>query len=434
VPRRRSSTLRQRLDGARQTAILLGAAAGAAVARRWRWEAGGAAGLAAVLGSLFLALALTSPPAATVNGRRVVLGPRTTVVAAMRSARVRFPGGVLYSVVQHRVLLRDDIAIPAVITVNGRRASAGRVLHDGDVVRVTPGSAPEPTVVREEPAAAPLLRKGAEDESLLAAPLPSSDGGVPEVETQLWHPSSPAVREVVLGARSGEVVSESPPQPAVPASPERGKVVALSFDDGPDPTWTPRILWILKAEGIHATFCLIGREVLQYPQLVRQEALSGETLCDHTVDHDEHLATKPAGDIEYEIDHAADEIRAAGGEEPAFYRPPGGTLSSTIVSTAEARGLKVLMWSVDPSDYLAPPAPVIEQRILSKIGPGAIVELHDGGGDRSHTVAMLKGLVDTLRGLGYSFTTPAEEQPLSVPTSASQAPPAQPPVPSNGHE
>jgi peptidoglycan/xylan/chitin deacetylase (PgdA/CDA1 family) len=100
---------------------------------------------------------------------------------------------------------------------------------------------------------------------------------------------------------------------------------------------------------------------------------------------------------------AADVIRGITGQNPAFYRPPGGNLNNDIIDTAHQRSLRVLKWSVDPRDFTKPPAPVILARITAKVGPGAVILLHDGGGDRSQTVGMLKQLIEDLKHRGFTF-------------------------------
>ena len=106
-------------------------------------------------------------------------------------------------------------------------------------------------------------------------------------------------------------------------------------------------------------------------------------------------------------------VDAATGVRPLLYRPPAGILSPDVIATAHARGLRVLTWSVDPSDYLMPPPNVLLARILSQVRPGAVILLHDGGGFRANTVAILTALIDTLEAQGYRFTTPAQEAPAA---------------------
>jgi peptidoglycan/xylan/chitin deacetylase (PgdA/CDA1 family) len=341
---------------------------------------------AALVVILVVAMVMTSPsspgtPMVRVNGRRVRLaGEHPTVSQALRAAQVQVSPGAVRSVVTHRGIG----VVPPGVVVDRHFATLSTGLDDGDLVEVWPGTDElEPVVQRAAVGAI---------------------AGLPDVERELWHPGRATDRPVSVGELSGEVVPDS--VPSVAARPETGKLVALSFDDGPDPTWTPQVLQILHDEGVPAMFCLVGTSLRRHPDLAAAERAQGMTLCDHTVDHDVRLDRAPHDRVVAEIGQDAEMVRAATGVETRFYRPPGGTLSSDIISVAHQRGMRVVYWTVDPSDYQRPPAPVLLGRILSKVTPGAIVLLHDGGGDRSQTVAMLKPLIDALKAQGYGFTTP----------------------------
>jgi peptidoglycan/xylan/chitin deacetylase (PgdA/CDA1 family) len=236
--------------------------------------------------------------------------------------------------------------------------------------------------------------------------------GLPDVERTVWHAGLAADFVARLqGQRAGDLVARF--AGPIPARPDTTKVVELSFDDGPDPRWTPQVLAILRAEGIHATFSLIGVRAAQYPNLVRQELAMGETVCNHTLHHNEHLDREPLPIVAAEIGGGAAAIEAASGYDPTCYRPPAGRWSPTVIGVAHAAHERVLDYSIDPSDYLKPPPSVIIRRVLSKLTPGAVVVLHDGGGDRSRTVAMLKTLIDILKAQGYRFTTLTDEPPAT---------------------
>jgi peptidoglycan/xylan/chitin deacetylase (PgdA/CDA1 family) len=345
-----------------------------------------------VTGVTVLSLDGSSRPWVTVDGRRVSLPRRATVGDVLRSARVSPRAGSLYSVVTHRPLGANTAELR--VLVDGRPATLATPLRSGDQVQVDGPSAVEPVVPRY---------------------LFSTSPGLPDVERALWHPGRSALELDVVGSLSGEVRSRSIVGPPTQGQPEANKVVALTFDDGPDPQWTPAVLRILAEERIPATFCVVGIHVQMHPDLVRSELAQHETLCDHTQDHDEHLNRAPGARIAHEVNAGADAIVAAAGVQTIFYRPPGGTLSPTIIDIAHQRGLRVLYWTIDSEDYLRPAPGVLLQRILAGVRPGAIVLLHDGGGDRSHTVAILRPLIDALRAQGYTFTTPAAERPLGTP-------------------
>jgi peptidoglycan/xylan/chitin deacetylase (PgdA/CDA1 family) len=359
-----------------------------------------------------LTVAETATPVvteATVNGRRVVLTPAGESIATLvRSAHLRVEPGVMYSIVGHRRL--PGHSVPPVVILNGHRVGTSARVNRGDTIVIHPGWAVEPTVTRlaDDP-----------------------DVGLPAVEKTLWHPGRPASMVERIGAFSGAVLSSRVLEPGTVAAPETGKTVALTFDDGPDPRWTPQILAILRQKDVPATFCIIGYFAVHYPSLVQAEVSQGNTVCDHTADHDEHLDSAPPAHVADEIDRGADQIAAAGGVAPELYRPPGGALSPTVIAVAHARGLRVLYWSVDPQDWRRPSAPVIVSRIVSQARPGSIIILHDGGGNRSTTVTALGPVIDRLRQMGYSFTTPVLEalstQPglPATPNQPLQLPPSQ---------
>lgn len=189
-----------------------------------------------------------------------------------------------------------------------------------------------------------------------------------------------------------------------------GRAVALTFDDGPDPVWTPRILEVLARHHAKATFCEIGPNARAHPGLVREIAAAGHRLCDHSVHHDEAQSHKSEEYNRHEILDARSEIsRAAGtGDTPLwYYRAPGGDFSPAIRAIAADHGLRPLGWTVDSEDWRRPGADAIVSTVNSELRPGAIVLMHDGGGDRAQTVQALETLLDRLDAAGYTYTFPA---------------------------
>jgi peptidoglycan/xylan/chitin deacetylase (PgdA/CDA1 family) len=235
--------------------------------------------------------------------------------------------------------------------------------------------------------------------------VPSRGAALPDVERELWRPPTNGLVRQTLGARSGQLVRRLTLRPAVPASPLPGRVIALSFDDGPDPTFTPQVLQILAAANVKATFCLVGRQARAYPDLVRAIAAQGHTLCDHTETHP-HLCRLPADQIDTQITPPAQFIQTVTGQPPAFLRPPWGDINPAVIAIAHQRGLRVLGWTIDTSDYLKPAPAVLVARVLTAAQPGRIVLMHDGGGDRSHTVAALPTIINQLKAQRYAFVTP----------------------------
>jgi peptidoglycan-N-acetylglucosamine deacetylase len=186
------------------------------------------------------------------------------------------------------------------------------------------------------------------------------------------------------------------------------RTVALTFDDGPDPTWTPEILQVLAHHHVTAVFCEIGYAVDAYPRVVRRVVRGGHLLCDHTQTHDEHLASRSEKRIRWEIRHAKRGIVAAThGTRPLFFRAPGGNWSSRVERIAGDYGLTPLKWNVDPQDWSRPGVHAIVHTVMEQVRPGGIILMHDGGGDRSQTVAALRIVLRKLTKLGYRFAVPA---------------------------
>lgn len=182
--------------------------------------------------------------------------------------------------------------------------------------------------------------------------------------------------------------------------------IALTFDDGPDPRWTPAVLDLLHRHRATATFCLVGRHVAQHPELVRRIAAEGHTLCNHTWSHDVAVLGSRAA-VRDELVRTSEAITAAsGGARPRYFRAPQGRWAPAAVAEADRLGLGLLGWSVDPLDWRRPAAAEIARRVLAGAAPGGIVLLHDGYGRRGNTVAALGTILPALAGRQLRFTTP----------------------------
>lgn len=183
------------------------------------------------------------------------------------------------------------------------------------------------------------------------------------------------------------------------------KVVALTIDDGPSPVYTPQILAILRRYGITASFSMIGRSAAAFPGVAREVAAAGHVIVNHTWDHDD-LGYLPAAAIGDEIARATDAIHSATGMRPGLFRAPYGVWTPAVFSYCVLAGLTPLDWSVDPRDWSRPGTGAIVRTILSTTRTGSIILEHDGGGNRSQTVAALKVWLPRLLDAGYRFTTP----------------------------
>lgn len=335
--------------------------------------------------------------------RPVRVARSATVATALDAAALVPRSGRLLSVVTHSVL--PEPGTPAQFDVNGHSASRSSPVAAGATVRViVPPDTVEGTT---------------EDGAAVAAPPE------PDVITRLWHPGRPGKEEgSVRGAVSGELVSRSQAQPVLPPTPVTEKLVALTFDDGPWPT-TPQVLQILKEKNVKAMFCVVTRQVVGKRLAYVKDALAdGHELCNHTVDHDEKLPTRPQQVIADEVIGANRQLQERLGLKPAYYRPPGGALGPAVIATAKAEGQQVLVWTIDTKDYTKPPPAAIVGAVMGQVQPGAIVLMHDGGGDRRNTIAALPVIIDQLRAAGYELVLPDAISPVGATPATPTSPPA----------
>jgi peptidoglycan-N-acetylglucosamine deacetylase len=191
-----------------------------------------------------------------------------------------------------------------------------------------------------------------------------------------------------------------------------GKHIALTFDDGPDPMWTPQVLDLLSQYDARATFCLIGTNAERYPELVRRIAGEGHALCDHTMHHDERLPSLPVEDREAEIVDCQDAILAAAPDARVpYFRAPAGAFSSandqdSVQRIAARNGMQPLAWSIDTEDWTRPGVDAIVSAV-QQAGDHDVVLLHDAGGDRQQTLTALEQVLPWLTEQGYQFDVPA---------------------------
>ncbi|WP_344447025.1 polysaccharide deacetylase family protein, partial [Kitasatospora nipponensis] len=187
-----------------------------------------------------------------------------------------------------------------------------------------------------------------------------------------------------------------------------GRTIALTFDDGPGPA-TGQILDLLAQYHAKATFCEIGPQATANPALVQRILAEGHRLCDHTVHHPQPMHTLAHDKQVYEIDAAKDMIVQAGGAgaKVGWFRAPGGDFSADNRQIAVQDGLRPLGWTVDTRDWSKPGVAAILGHVQKELRPGGIILMHDGGGDRSQSVAALKQLLPWLVQQGYTFDFPA---------------------------
>lgn len=198
---------------------------------------------------------------------------------------------------------------------------------------------------------------------------------------------------------------DSNPVPVFVKKENLGKVVALSFDDGPDPKWTPKILSILKEKGIHATFFMVGTQAEKYPDIINQMVKEGHDVANHSWNHP-NFTKISAEQVKEEIERTNTVIETAGGVKPTLCRAPYGAVNDLVKAVAQAQGCVMVSWSVDTRDWAGDSVDVMMQAVRKQVHPGAIVLEHSFGGknsDLSNTVALIPEMVRYLEEQGYTF-------------------------------
>lgn len=186
------------------------------------------------------------------------------------------------------------------------------------------------------------------------------------------------------------------------------KAVALTFDDGPDPKYTPTVLALGRERGAKFTFFLVGREIQLHPDLARQEVAEGHVIGNHTWNHPTMTYDTERQDLS-EIEQCEDEIEKVCGERTHLFRPPKGMWDGDTFLTAETLGYRMILWSVALEHHKAKTPEAMAQRVLDKVQPGMIILAHDGEPchqvDRSKTMKALPILLDGLKERGYELVT-----------------------------
>ena len=252
---------------------------------------------------------------------------------------------------------------------------------------------------------------------------------------------------VSLAAAEDTSGASPSPSPSAEASPEaanaankpatwfsvnvEGPYIAMTFDDGPSPETTPRLLDILKQRNIKATFFMIGQNAERNPAIVKRILAEGHEIGNHSWTHPQ-LSKLSDDRVTEEINKTQNAIKDASGYTPVLIRPPYGAITGRQKEWIEKQfDLSVIIWSVDPFDWKRPGASVIEQRILAGARPGAIVLSHD---IHKQTVDAMPATLDALAAKGFKFVTVSQliamNKPKSSPTPSPQSHPSGPPHPS----
>lgn len=351
--------------------------------------------LVAALALLFAAgFLLMQPVEIVVDGRDVTVPTGTTLGDLPGLGVVEAPPGDLIAI-DGSIEATGQGAAPS-LELNGRSAAAGVRLFAGDRVVSARGSD-----VRE---ALTTIETAIPFETVYR-------GRGPWLEIATL--GLPGVRRLTVGERSGivaraETVTPVTDEVVVRTRPRPGaKLVALTFDDGPTPGQTDRVLDILKKEQVHATFFMLGRRIKEDPQIARRAVAEGHLIGNHSYNHPD-LRKLDDGTIAKQVTATRDKIRGVAGSGSAWFRPPYGAVDPRVLKTLRKMDQKVVMWDVDPQDWRKPGIKSLVTRVVSQTEPGSVILLHDGGGDRRRTISALPYIIRELKKRGYVFVTVAE--------------------------
>ncbi|TDO45013.1 peptidoglycan/xylan/chitin deacetylase (PgdA/CDA1 family) [Kribbella sp. VKM Ac-2527] len=217
------------------------------------------------------------------------------------------------------------------------------------------------------------------------SPQPSIASHTTPTVTPTTTPSSPTTPRTTAGSPLSD------PTAALAAG--NKKVMFLSFDDGPDPLWTPKVLQVLRKYGAHATFFELGQMQGAHPGLREQILADGNTIGSHSITHPQ-LTAVSAAKRHHEI---------FDGPKSKCFRPPYGATNPKVRADIRAAGMTQVLWDIDPRDWAKPGATAIVNNVLHHAHRGGIILMHDGGGYRGQTVAALDQILATLTAQGWSF-------------------------------
>ncbi|MFF5858127.1 polysaccharide deacetylase family protein [Streptomyces sp. NPDC012751] len=189
--------------------------------------------------------------------------------------------------------------------------------------------------------------------------------------------------------------------------------IALTFDDGPDPVHTRRILEILDRYGVRATFFCVGHHVAALPDEVRRIASAGHELGNHSWSHP-FLPDLTPHQLREQIDRTAETVARVTGEAPLWFRPPYGALTPEVLAALDGHPSTLALWDVDSRDWARPGPQRIAETVLKAAAPGSVVLMHEGAGDRGQTVRALPSIIEGLLERGLEPVTVGELPGLST--------------------
>ncbi|MFF4077816.1 polysaccharide deacetylase family protein [Streptomyces sp. NPDC001777] len=257
------------------------------------------------------------------------------------------------------------------------------------------GTAAAVRVIAADPAGTPLRD-----------PAPARAGAAGPPPAARTRPASYRLRPMTEGAPP-RFRPAAPPVRTRPFEelPEIGRAMVLTFDDGPDPRYTPHILDTLREYDVRAMFFVCGEMAHDNQDLVRAIAGDGHTIGNHSWTHPLVTGLSRAG-VRDELGPTSEVIERLTGTAPLWYRAPYGAWNRNSFEIGAALGMEPMAWTVDTLDWTEPGTGTIVRRVREGAAPGVVVLSHDAGGDRSQSVAALRRYLPELLDEGYRITLP----------------------------
>lgn len=347
--------------------------------------------LALLVLALVAGFSARQPVPVTIDGTPARLPGLATVSHARESGLLSAPYGDVISVRGEVVLAGKGR--PPVVLRNGEVTTDDGRLYGGDKITSRRGA---DTVESVEVTTIPIPFKTVYEGS---GPL-----------SELAVEGTPGERRVTRGTLSGIEISNVESKPAVNAvvrkvrPPKGAKLVALTFDDGPWPDHTEKVLDVLAKHDVKATFFVLGVRVNRKPEVARRIAREGHLLGNHSLSH-RSFPESSAKEVKKQIVKGREVIKKHTGVETNWLRPPYGAMDAAAWKIAKKTGSKVVRWTVDSEDWRKPGYKKIVKRVVKRVKPGSVVLFHDGGGDRRQTIKALPSIIKQLKKKGYTFVT-----------------------------
>jgi len=285
---------------------------------------------------------------------------------------------------------------PPVVLRNGSGVRASTRLYGGDDITSRPGAdVVESVEVTLVATAYKTVHEGKGSLSEL-----TTEGVPGQMRITRGKLSGQEISRVVLRKPVDAVVKRMSPKPG-------SRMVALTFDDGPWPIYTERILDVLAEHDAKATFFMLGVRVKRAPAVAARVAREGHLVANHSLSH-RSFGTSSSKETKRQIVKGREAIKQATGVDTPWLRPPYGAMRDSAWRIAKKTDSRVVRWSVDSEDWKKRGAGKLAKRVIKQVRPGSVVLFHDGGGDRSETVAALPVIIEQLRARGYVFVTVEE--------------------------